>query len=934
MVHYSGSFVLAFSLTFFSSLHTVTLNRDGEYPLWTLKNRGAEPTDHIQPADSSLSWTKQTSRAKMDTTTPSMTGSLFSEHIVNSEKNSTRQEDLGVANFITSSSQRQSNKRSSQLASSATWTQNKNLFKTNKTSVLSDTPPKRQSSLSATQGNGQSTVTELSVTSFGHKGHSSKSSLLAELRWEASPQSAAQTWNKTFHAIKPADTPKFIHFRTSQTSLDEKRVETGAHADWGLGQSEAISHRLDTGDLSDGTGLGQRQADQLTTVQHDGMKAEDFAKKPPHEMMVVTDSPKGLSLLDDWHDNDFMESSSQPDCNMDPTGVCNSSDDLQSPHSNHLSTLSPASPAPSPGDMTPPPTAMMLPVLVPLLCDWKVALATWGLAWELQVYGLACVFSLVAALSALGLLCLPMRWPSDCTRFGLLHLLQLLAGTSRALWLFYDPYGQRGRLPAAWARLLHEAAYPCLAAAFGLLLLLLCGRSPAQVLLRSTLRRCSGLLAALVLVHAGVVGASVAVLRPFPRLPVAPLLPPSAFVLLSSLLATSYVLLYCRTYAAGGHVYQLSEVSPDDPGRRAGRCPLAEARVWERAADLGLLSALFLLACAGLRVYAMVHAGGLAPWPWWGFQLSCRLCEAGVCLSLALVITHPLLCCGVAPLKLGCWGSLLKRSPAGGGATVKPPILSSSWSKRPGEKLGLCDGMTRHESESVPLYTLVEMPLCESDGLDLHYPSSPSQRASAQLPRAVKKVRPVSPRSSLASLAGDSTCDLRPPSPIDLRRSIDEALNSEALFHCSLFGSSRLSLSIRGPPDGQPCRGTCAEPALYRTASCGEVDTLPSPPQRSGAPRKCFNSKSMCGGSRSHGVQAPFYSGFGSGRQSSLPRGVQLGNPTQKQYMALGSSSSRESLFEEKPAAPQIDEQAVQAEFVSVCRQMDAQSVSSDTIEL
>ncbi|XP_026865475.2 proline-rich transmembrane protein 4 isoform X2 [Electrophorus electricus] len=930
MVHYSGPFLLAFSLTFFSSLHTVSLNRDGGSQVWTLTNRVVDPTNHIQPASSSL-WTKHTSRAKIDTITPSMTISLFSELIMNSEKNSTALEDLGVAAFTKANFQSRRNKKSSRSASSATWAENTNSFKTNKTGILTDIPTKRQNSWSATQGDEQNPVTERSVTSSGRKGRSSETAVLAELRLAASPQSAAQTWNKTFQALEPADSPKFIHSRTAQKSPDQERVETRVSAEWGLRQSEVISHRLDTGELSGGAGLGQRQADQW----YNGTQVEDFTKKPLHEM-VVSDSLKGLSVLDDGHDNDFMESSSQPDCNMDTTGACNSSDDLKiNPYNNLFSTLSPASPMPSPGHMTPPHSAMTPPMLVPLLSDWNAALATWGLAWELQVYGLACIFSLVAALSALGLLCLPMRWPSDCTRFGLLHLLQLLAGSSRALWLFYDPYGQQGRLPAAWARLLHEATYPCLAAAFGLLLLLLSARSPAQLLLRSTLRRCSGLLAALVLVHTALVAGTVAVLRLFPGLPVAALLPASAFTLLSSLLAATYLLLYCRTYACARHIYQLSEASPEDPGHRGRRYPLAEASMWERAADLGLLSALFLLACAGLRVYAMVHAGGLAPWPWWGFQLSCRVCEAGVCLSLALVVTHPLLCCGVAPFKLGCCGSLLKRSSTGGAVTAKPPILSSGWSKRPGEKLGLCDSMAHHESESVPLYTLVEMPLSESDGLDLHFPSSPPRQASAQPPRAAKKARSVSRSPSLASLAGDSTADLRPPSPIDLRRSIDEALNNEALFRCSLFGSSRLSLSTRGPPDGQPCRGTSSESALYRTASCGEVDapSVTFPSQQSGAAQKCSNSKSLCGGPRSHGGQAPYYSSFGTGRQSSLPRGVQLGNPTQKQYMMLGSSS-RESLFEENPTHPQTDEQAVQAEFMSVCRQIDALSVSSDTIEL
>lgn len=374
-----------------------------------------------------------------------------------------------------------------------------------------------------------------------------------------------------------------------------------------------------------------------------------------------------MSALDH---NDLAESSSQPDCNLDTTGICNTTDPLWSPgiRDNDLSSvLFPASPVPHPSyDMTSPPVALTPPMLVPLLSDWNAAMATWGLAWELQVYGLGCVFSLVALLSALSLLCLPICWPSGCAHVSLLHLLQLLAGSSRALWLLYDPYGQRERLPDSLTRLLHEAAYPCLTAAFGLLLLLLSARSRAQLLSQHTLRRCGCLLAALILVHVAVVMGSVAILKLFPTLPVVPLLPPAAFFLLATFLSFLYLLFYCCARTNGKHVYRLREMSPDHP---ASHCPLGEAGVWERAAGTGLFSALFLLACGGLRLYAILHATGLIdeetvgmmPWPWWGFQLSCRVCEAGVCLSLALVVTHPLLCCGGAVPKLGRWSSVFRR---------------------------------------------------------------------------------------------------------------------------------------------------------------------------------------------------------------------------------------------------------------------------------
>lgn len=560
-------------------------------------------------------------------------------------------------------------------------------------------------------------------------------------------------------------------------------------------------------------------------------------------------------------------------------------------------------------------------------------MATWGLAWELQVYGLGCVFSLVAVLSVLSLMCLPLRWPSGCAHFSLLHLLQLLTGSSRALWLLYDPYGQKEQLPVVWARLLHEAAYPCLTASFGLLLLLLTARSCTQLLSQNTLQRSTCLLAALVLLHVAIVMASMAILQLFPTLQIVPLIPPAAFVLMSSLLSLTYLLLYCCARPDVKHIYRLNESSPERPSCHASRCPFTEAQMWERAARAGVFSALFLLACGSLRLYAMLNAGGLTggvmvglmPWPWWGFQLSCRVCETGVCLTLALVITHPLLCCGVPPSKSGACSWFFKKPPTEGTTLGKPTIFSSrcGWSLRPTEKLGLCEGIVRRESESVPLYTLVELPHSESDGLDLHYPSSPQHESSTQLSQTAKKSK-GSHASSFASLDADSTADLRPPSPIDLRRSIDEALNSEALFQHSLFGSSRLSLSTRGPPDGQPCWGNSTEPSLYRTASCGDVDpaTVPNRPRQwstiSGRPAQV----------------SVHCSGLNSAQQSqnSLHRGSQSGQRLHRRYTALGSTSSRGSVDVETTS--RVDEHAVQAEFINVCRQIDALSISSDTIDL
>lgn len=218
---------------------------------------------------------------------------------------------------------------------------------------------------------------------------------------------------------------------------------------------------------------------------------------------------------------------------------------------------------------------------------------------------------------------------------------------------------------------------------------------------------------------------------------------------------------------------------------------------------------------------------------------------------------------------------------------------------------------------------------------------------------------------------------LRPPSPIDLSRSIDQALYNETLFPHSLFSHPRLlhassSLSLNSPGShlsqsaSQPGHNS-ADSSLYRTSSCRDVDMSPtrppqpecilpghgdpiSPPERwwRGSNSSCMCQESLSGSSQG------LFSSLGAGgahshppskrgqlhSQSSLPR--TLPNLTHhRRYRTLSSTSQdsqgegrlagREDLSESRLLERDL---AVQAEFVNVCRQIDALSVCSDTIDL
>ncbi|XP_039996959.1 proline-rich transmembrane protein 4 [Xiphias gladius] len=692
---------------------------------------------------------------------------------------------------------------------------------------------------------------------------------------------------------------------------------------------------------------------------------------------IPQESPHIPLYTEDWMSNPVVSDVTfLPDCNKERSGICNRSDTWDSttaldvrPTQNTTATNQSVNPF-----LIPAP-----PMLVPLYTDWNSAMAAWGLAWEAHVYGAGCVFAMLTLASALNLLCLPLRCPSGCGYFALVSLFLLAAGCTRSFSLLYDAYGHQDRLPSTEASLmLYEAPFPCLTAAFGLVFLLLSMRSRMQLSYSAFQRPC--FLACLVVLHFAAAFGPVTLLKFYQQKPplclFLSLISRGAFVVLATFLSAAYFVFYIYVRADSKHIYHLNNTSPT-PAERYNRCPFAESRDWDRAAVTVCLSALFSLACAGLQLYAMLNAMGVAggeevfhPWPWWAFQFSCRLCELGVCLTLALVVAQPVYCSDHLPAAGSCWTELL---------VSKSPILPGSyqWTLSQQEKLAIVDTVGLGETESLPLYTLMDERLSSSlNGLDLLYHSN---RALAYRDldldmdlQGSEKPEDEGGRepSGGSSFTSDSTTDLRPPSPINLRRSIDEALFSEALFPMSLFSPAspiRCSdLSINNHcalPSNSLCDPLSADLGLYRTSSCVEMACQPQPPTTKSqgetvvvdppspslsssssscsSPERWRGSSSSCslyrgslGGSslvlcpspERHAHQLLQQEGMGPVASS----GPQADAEPQKHYHTLGTAS-QESL--DLDISSEAD-RSVQDEFISVCRQIDALSICSETIDL
>uniref|UniRef100_A0A3P8R7J2 Proline-rich transmembrane protein 3/4 domain-containing protein n=1 Tax=Astatotilapia calliptera TaxID=8154 RepID=A0A3P8R7J2_ASTCA len=534
--------------------------------------------------------------------------------------------------------------------------------------------------------------------------------------------------------------------------------------------------------------------------------------------------------------------------------------------------------------------------LVPLYSDWNSALATWGFAWEAHIYGLGSVFTVFGLISVVCLLGLPLRCPPGSPYFTMLHLFILAFAGIQAFCLLYDAYSYQDRLSPVVSLLLSELPLPCLISHLSL--------SPVISASFSALPK-PCLLLCLALLHFIISLGCFGIFQLFHSLPTVILLfPQGVFVCLATFLSCSYLIFYCLTQVNSRNIYRLNdngESGGSPEVMRPAICPFASVKDWGRAAGAGVGTSLCLLGCGGLQLYGILHALGLGgvdghgfqPWPWWGYQVGCRLCEIGVCLGLSVIGTHPLFCSNsnktIAHPRPGSWSRLSGGSPSRmltitSQDGANSPVLSQGKQ----EKLVACDVVAKEQSEVLPLYSIVESPgnIPDCD----HKPS----RSKTVLPLPTPPNPPhkptASPETRLSSLdhlslETDSTVDLQPPSPIDLSRSIDQALFSESLFSHSIFGFPRLipvssSLSLSSPKTGKL--------RSHSWANRGQNFT-----------------------------------------QSSLPRAIPH-LPYHRRYRTL-SLASQDSRGESK----QLEwDMAVQAEFVSVCKQIDALSVCSDTIEL
>ncbi|OCT89300.1 hypothetical protein XELAEV_180179222mg, partial [Xenopus laevis] len=468
------------------------------------------------------------------------------------------------------------------------------------------------------------------------------------------------------------------------------------------------------------------------------------------------------------------------------------------------------------------------PIFITLHSDWNTSVADWGVAWEALVYGSVGLFGSVALLSLLSLFCLVFRCPSGGSYLAVLHLFLMFVGSSRAFSLFYDAYGHQERLPVFTAILLHELAFPCMTTSFSIIFLLLSSRCQMKRSTPSLLHLC--ILSAIAVLHFVVSAGTVVLVDFLQKFAFLLLVSHGVYILLTVLLSLSFFIFCCIARVQTTQIYDIKNSAP--PVEYRSGCPFANSKDWSRATHTVLIASFFGLLNAVLQLYAMLYVMGyggsivFGPWTWWAFQLSSSLCEVGACLPLAVVGTYPLFSSNDIG-RNNCWTKLFCLSP--GHVTMKGNILqaNSQWSSSQHEKLLICDTIIRSDSEFFPLYTLVEKRMSLGEDISLIYNSTKSLEVQGLSLHNSSKT----PSFISVQVDSDSTVDFQPPSPINLRRSIDEALFSEALIPKSLFHGttlpSSLSLTVKSTTQLEEniFKEKASDRGLYRTSSCMEMDT-------------------------------------------------------------------------------------------------------------
>uniref|UniRef100_A0A8C5QYD6 Proline-rich transmembrane protein 3/4 domain-containing protein n=1 Tax=Leptobrachium leishanense TaxID=445787 RepID=A0A8C5QYD6_9ANUR len=440
------------------------------------------------------------------------------------------------------------------------------------------------------------------------------------------------------------------------------------------------------------------------------------------------------------------------------------------------------------------------------LISWDDLQRTLSFAWDMHVYGTAVLFLLLSVIALINLIGSPILQVSYLPYIMASNGLLFVTGVLRSVFFLMDPYGSKSNISPGITLVLYNITFPLMLSTFATLVLLVLKMAHLQVLPPKI--QSLPLLAVIGVIHF-IILLSADLLAHF--------LNPSVNIVLQVisvswgifLMVGNFVVYFQLRRSIKDIANETQRVSPtcediivvQTQGRNI-KCLFTSSRVL-------LVSSIFGLLCCGLQVYAVLWLHGLLgkrnefSWPWWFLQFWFRIFELALCFSMLFVASH-VFCMQCSSSDHTCWSKIISYFCTYKKTEVPEyPNNCYDWTNSIQDRIvnnNINKSLIRNQSENVPLRILKEKNETKSSTV-----FSNNSRSSSPLfkPKPDSVCGPKSHNVTIGrsytsicfekeSMLSLTDIEFRPPSPINLSRSIDEALFREHLVRDSIFLDSSL----------------------------------------------------------------------------------------------------------------------------------------------
>ncbi|KAM4650943.1 proline-rich transmembrane protein 3 [Discoglossus pictus] len=440
------------------------------------------------------------------------------------------------------------------------------------------------------------------------------------------------------------------------------------------------------------------------------------------------------------------------------------------------------------------------------LLQWDHLHRTLSFAWDMHVYGTGILFVLLSVIAMVNLIGSPILRVPYLPYIVVSNALLFIIGVLRGTYFFLDPYGTKSKISHGVSIILYNVTFPLILTTFATLVLLVLKIAHLE-LLPDKIQNLA-LLAVVGVIHFIILLSADLLTH---------LLNPSVNIVLQILSVSWGLFLMVGTFVAYYRlrtsnkdiVNESQRVSPTSEDIVAVQTQGRNLKCLFTSSRVLLVSSVFGLLCCGLQVYAILWLYGLLgkrdefSWSWWFVQFWFRIFELALCFSMMFVASHSF-CLQCSATDHSCWSKIISYFCTYNKTEIPEyPNNCYDWTNSIQERVvnnNINKSLIRNQPETVPLRIMKENNETKTSATFNNNSTSASPLArpkpehifgpkSQNLNMGRSYTSICFEKESMLSLAD---LEFRPPSPINLSRSIDEALFREHLVRDSIFLDSSL----------------------------------------------------------------------------------------------------------------------------------------------